>query len=131
MKGHGEKLSRKQEQAIIALLSHATMMAAAAACGVSETTLWRWLQMPEFRERCHEARRRAVEQAIGELQQLASEATKALKRNLTCGVPSAEIRAALGILDHATQGIELIEMEERLRRLEERLIERDGLRKRA
>jgi len=44
LKGHGEKLSRKQEQAIAALLTCPTIEQAAKAAGVGETTLWRWLQ---------------------------------------------------------------------------------------
>jgi len=40
-KGHGEKLSRKAEQAIAALLEHATIKAAAKACHVAERTLRR------------------------------------------------------------------------------------------
>jgi transposase-like protein len=36
--GHGEKLSRKAQAAIVALLAHPTIPEAAKACGVSETT---------------------------------------------------------------------------------------------
>ena len=48
MKGHGEKLTRKMDAAIVALLTHATIPAAARNCGVAEVTLWRWLQLPEM-----------------------------------------------------------------------------------
>ena len=40
-RGHGDKLERKTEAAIVALLAHPTMPEAAKAAGVSETTLWR------------------------------------------------------------------------------------------
>ncbi len=41
MKGHGQKLTRKQEALIAALLTEPTHAAAAARAGVSEATLHR------------------------------------------------------------------------------------------
>ena len=119
MKGHGEKLERRQEQAIAALLAHPTIPAAATACGVGEATLWRWLQQPDFRAAYREARRQVVEVAIAGLQQATGEAAEALRRNLTCGQPGAEIRAALGILGQAIKGAELLDLAERVAALEE------------
>ena len=78
MKGHGEKLSRNQERAIAALLVHPTMAKAAAAAGVGEVTLWRWLQIPEFKEQYRLARREAVSQAVGHLQGACNVAVPAL-----------------------------------------------------
>ena len=46
--GHGERLSRKQEQAVAALLEHATIRAAAAAVPVHERTLRQWMRAPAF-----------------------------------------------------------------------------------
>ena len=48
MTGHGEKLTRKQEQAIACLLAEATLTAAASHCGIGEATLRRWLRDPQF-----------------------------------------------------------------------------------
>src|SRR5688572_27719597 len=42
MNGHGERLSRKQEQAVVALLEQPTLGQAAAAVGVNEKTLRSW-----------------------------------------------------------------------------------------
>ena len=119
MKGHGEKFGRKEEQAIVALLTHPTVAEAAKACAVSEVTLWRWMQQPAFTERYRAARRQALEGAIGSLQQAASEAASALRRNLACGVPSVEVRAALGILEQAIKGAELLDLQERIEALEQ------------
>src|SRR5262249_52012194 len=44
MSGHGEKLSRKQEQAIAALLEKPSLAEAAAAVSLNEKTLRRWLR---------------------------------------------------------------------------------------
>ncbi len=118
MKGHGEKLSRKQESAIAALLSEGTMKAAAASAGVSEATLWRWSRLPEFQARLRGARRQVLERAVSELQAASSEAVEALRRNLGCANPAAEIKAAQIILDQAMKGAELLEMQGRIEQLE-------------
>jgi hypothetical protein len=62
-----------------------------------------------------------VEGAIGHLKQAATEAVATLRRNLTCGTPSVEVRAATAILDQATKAVELFDMVERVERLEARL----------
>lgn len=118
MKGHGEKLTRKQEQAIAALLSKGTVKEAASECGISEVTLWRWMQLAEFQAHYRAARRQVVERAVGELQAAAGEAVEALKRNLHCEQASVEIRAAQIILEQAVRGVELMDLQERIEALE-------------
>jgi Helix-turn-helix domain of transposase family ISL3 len=108
VKGHGEKLTRRQEQAIAALLAEPTLAAAAARCGVAETTLWRWMQIPTF-----EAAFRA---AVASLQHAATDAVSCLRRNLDCGQAGAEVRAAAVILEHVLGTLDRMELEERLRR---------------
>ncbi len=126
MKGHGAKSDRQREQAILTLLTHPTIPEAAAACGVGEATLWRWLQEPEFAERYRAARRQVVEGAIASLQQTATEAATTLKRNLSCGTPSVEVRAALAILEQAIKGAELLDLAERVAALEAQLAQEQG-----
>jgi hypothetical protein len=118
MTGHGAKLPRKREVAIAALLSHPTVEAAAAAARVSERTLRLWLRDPEFIAEYRTARRTVLEAATGRLQQAAGQAVDALLRNLTCGRPAAEIRAAATILQLAHQAVELVELEQRVAELE-------------
>lgn len=52
-------LSANQERALAALLSSRTHKEAALAAGVSETTLWRYMQDETFARQLREARRRA------------------------------------------------------------------------
>ena len=94
--GHGEKLSRKREQAIAALLAEPTLAAAAGALGVSDRTLRNWLKRSTFRAAYREARRQVVEGAIARLQQATTDAVACLQRNLTCEHAATEVRAALG-----------------------------------
>jgi hypothetical protein len=108
--GQTGKRERLEDRALAALLSQPTIAQAAAVAGISESTLARWLAEPSFRARYREARRLVVEQAISTLQQATSEAAEALQRNLTCGVPAAEISAAKTILDQAFRGMEVIDL---------------------
>jgi|SRR6266446_4040856 len=120
-RGHGDKLSRKAEAAIVALLAHPTMPAAAKAAGVSETTLWRWLRRHDFRKQYAEAQANVFNSALGSLQGASTEAVDCLRRNLSCGNPNAEVGAARTILDFTMRAKELIHLTEQLNDLERRL----------
>ncbi len=118
----GEKLSRYQERAIATLLTEPTIAAAAAAAGVGERTLRRWLHENEgFIAAYRQARRRASEVAVAHLQRAAEKAAATLERNLECGDPNPEIRAANVVLSHILRGLEFYELEERLAALERRI----------
>ena len=124
MKGHGEKLSRNQERAIAALLVHPTMLGAAAAAGVGEVTLWRWLQIPEFKEQYRLARREAVSQAVGHLQGACSVAVLALtdiSQDVNCPA-SARVSAARTVLELALKGVELEDLTVRVEELESQVV---------
>jgi hypothetical protein len=123
--GHGEKLTRKHEQAIAALLSTPSIPAAAKVAGIGEATLWRWLQLPDFAAAYRAARRQVVERAVSELQAATGEAVETLKRNLTCENPAVEIRAAQIIIEQAIKGVELVDLQERVERLEGLLAEQE------
>jgi len=119
MGGHGERLSRKQEQAVLALLEHATLKQAAAAIKVNEKTLRGWLKIPAFQGEHRAARRRIVEEGITRLQQLTTGAVLALGRNLSCGIPGVEVRAAQAVLDRSLQAVELGDLLQRFEELEQ------------
>lgn len=119
--GHGEKRSRRREQAISALLTHPTIVEAAQAAGVSEKTIRNWLKDAAFLRDFRATRSRVVEHAIAQLQTATSRAVETLERNLTCGTPGAEIRAAATILERSVAAVELWDLAERLEQLEQTL----------
>lgn len=119
MKGHGAKLDRKQEQAVAALLSEATVKGAATACGISEVSLWRWMKLPEFAAEYRASRRAVVERAVAALQSASGEAVETLRRNLNCEQASVQVRSAQLIVEQSIKGIELIDLQERIERLEQ------------
>jgi transposase-like protein len=116
--GHGEKSSRKREQAIAALLSEASVEAAAAKAGIGTTTLKRWLAEPSFRRLYGQARTGLLERVVQTLLAASTRAVETLERNLTCDKPSVQVRAAEVILSRATRGVELLDLAQRIEELE-------------
>ena len=60
-------LTTKQAQAILALLTEPTRAAAAARCGISTKSLYRWFRCPHFRKAYDLARERHLEAEAVEL----------------------------------------------------------------
>jgi hypothetical protein len=79
MKGHGEKLTRKQEALMSALLLVPTLADAARPAGIGEVTAWRWLKDPSFQTAYREARRAVVQHAITQMQRATGEAVATLR----------------------------------------------------
>ncbi|GIP55207.1 hypothetical protein [Paenibacillus vini] len=121
-KGHGEKKSRKQEHAVIALLSEPSISAAAKVAGIGETTLRRWMQDNSFQEAYRGAKRQAVGQAISRIQQSSVKAVETLEGVMdNSKAPAmARVMAAKTVLDTAIKAVELEEIEARLTELERR-----------
>ena len=114
------KFGRKQEEAIVALLSQATVEQAARVVGIGTRTLMRWLQLPEFKAAYHKARRDAFGQATSRLQQASGAAVSTiLKIMLDKDAPvSSRLRAAESVVDKAAKAIEIEEIEARVSELE-------------
>lgn len=113
---------RRKELTIIALLQQPTIGQAAAQAEVSERTLWRWLQDPDFQREYREARRQALNHAITRLHQRAAEAAETLAAIMADpeNPATTRINAARSILEFGFKGSELAELEERLEKLEEK-----------
>lgn len=120
-------LSRRHEAVIVALLSNPKIKDAAAAAGVNEATVWRLMQREDFQKAYRAAQEKALDGALGTLQGAASEAVATLQRNLSCGVPAAEVGAAKVLLDFTLKARELFDYGDRIRALEEKFRDRrDG-----
>lgn len=107
-----------QEKALAALLNSVSIADAATKCGLSERTLYRYLEDEIFKKEYRAARRNLVENSIGQIQTATGEAVETLKKNLYCENPAVEVRAAQIILDTAYKGVELLDVLERLEILE-------------
>jgi hypothetical protein len=120
----GEHLTRRQEALLTQLLAHPTIIAAATAAQVPESIARRWLKQPTFLHAYRDARRQQVEQGIAIVQTATSAAVTTLLHNLREDAPPAvQVRAALGILEHAGKAVELLDLVERVEALERMLAE--------
>jgi hypothetical protein len=121
MKPSEEKLTPKQETALLALLSERTIEAAYKAAGVSKATMWRFMQMPVFQTRYRAARRLLVETAIAQLQSDCTIAARVLREVAedTQAPASSRVAAAKAILETSVQAVELWDLQERLEHLEQ------------
>ena len=120
MAGLDEKLARKQEDAIVALLSQRSVEEASRACNTPVRTLYRWLKDPAFQSAYRKAKREAYSQAIARLHHMSSAAVSTLgKLMLDANTPpSTRARAAESILNHTAKAIEIEDIEARVSELE-------------
>jgi hypothetical protein len=125
MSGSNDTLTARQHAAIAAMLSEPTLLQAAKRAHVGEATLRRWMHLPSFVAAYRSARRQVMDQVIGGLQRVAGEAVKTLERNLTCGRPGVEIRAALGVLDCAAKGLQVGDLLDRVEEIERLLLKEE------
>ncbi len=120
MAGEGSKLTPKQEQAVLALMTNQGVENAARAAGIGARTLYRWLQEPLFDQAYRKARRAAFGQSAARLQQATGVAVSAiLKVMVDQQTPaSARLRAAELVLTHGAKAIEIEDIEARVTALE-------------
>jgi len=126
MTGHGEKYGRKKELAIAALLTSSSMPAAAVNCGISESTLRRWLQNETFAKCYRRERTRMLESTVNLLRQKSMAAVETLADIAESEESPASVRvsAARAVIELAIRGAELQDLEERIAELEQLAKER-------
>jgi len=104
--GHGQKLTRKQEEVIAALLTERTYAAAAAKAGVGERTIYRWLLHPDICIAFEKAKQESVKSAICHLQLGTRPVSEVLLNIALHGKRESDrIRAAAAVLDFAMRGL--------------------------
>ena len=114
------KLTRKQQDAIAALLTQRSIEDAARLAGVGTRTLYRWIADAQFDAAYRQAKRIAFRQAMARLQQGSAPAVSALlKVMVDPGAPAAaRVRAASSVLDHAAKAMEWEDLDARIGELE-------------
>ncbi len=133
MKAVGEKLTPKQERALVALLDCGEIKKAAEIAEVGEVTLWRWLQSPDFQSRYRAARRQLVETAIAQLQSDCTTAARVLREVAEDreAPASSRVAAARAIIEQSVSAVQLTDLQERLEEVERLLHEQETKRHRA
>ncbi len=125
-----QKITPKQERALVALLDCGEIKKASETAGVNEATLWRWLQSPDFQSRYRAARRQLVETAIAQLQSDCTVAVRVLREVAEDreAPASSRVAAARTILEQSIGAIELIDLQERVEMLEKSVPATEGKR---
>ena len=115
--------ARKKSLAIASLLTAPRIADAAAAVGVSESTIDRWLAEPEFRAAYRAAQRQALQQAIGALQAAAGVAVTVLRAAMLdqSATAASRVAAARVVLEFSFRGAEMADLEERLEVVESQI----------
>jgi len=120
MSANVSKLTPKQEQAILALVTNQGVDNAARAVGIAPRTLYRWMNEPLFDKAYRKARRDAFGQGTARLQQASGAAVSSiLKIMVDPHAPaSTKLRAADMVLTHGAKAIEIEDVEARVSELE-------------
>lgn len=101
--GHGEKLTRKGHAAIAALLESDSIRGAAASCNLSEKTLRRWLDRPDFAHAYQAAACDVYALAIARLRSRTLKAVTTLDLAMDGKASPLRVAAARAVLDCATR----------------------------
>ena len=122
-KDNHKELTRRQEQALLALMDGASLSLSDVArkISVNPSTLWRWLNRDElFMRRYRDMRRAHVERGVARIQSLFDRAVDCLERNLTSGNRPSEVRSAVSIIRQSLEGIDAMDYDTRIRAIEAR-----------
>ena len=122
MNGIGTELSPKQHTAINALLAQSGIDSAAKQAGVTQRTLYRWLDEPAFRLVLNSATDKALDAASRGLVRLTEKAIRTVEAVLDDSElhPATRLRAADLVLANVLKLFELRMLAQRVAQLEEK-----------
>ena len=118
----------KEAQALAALVSHSTVRQSAAASGIPERTLWRFLERPDFSERLEAEKGKLIATASDSLKSKLTAATTTLA-NVMEDVdtpPQVKVTAARTILEFSLRYSEMADVLHRLDELERQIAADNG-----
>lgn len=116
-----EKLSKKQEKFLVALLNSNSIVEASRKAEISSQTGHVYLNDPAFNSEYKKIRRQIFQFATNKLQQTVDEAVEVLKSVMLddAEIGATKVSAARTIISNAFKSHELDELDERIQKLEE------------
>ncbi len=116
-------LTPKQQEAVALLVAGKTFTAIAEDLGITRQALYEWRQIDTFRKAVRSLQSDAMAGAIGILKVGAQAAARRLVQTTDDGeaLTAPRVPAARGVLEFAFRAVEVEELAEKLRALEERL----------
>ena len=118
-----KNLAPKKQRAVMALIEHGSPKRAAESCGVSRNTLYKWLEDDDFVAALQNAENVALQAFQRQLVSMSHLAADAIRDGLQDSDIRVRLRAADIFTGRLLQLRELLEFEDRLRAVEERLNE--------
>ena len=120
MSGNVAELTKKREEAILALLTNRSVEEAARAANITPRTLYRWLNETRFDKAYRRARQESFGQGTARLQQASGAAVSSiLKIMVDPHAPaSTKLRAAELVPTHGAKAIEIEDIKARVSELE-------------
>jgi hypothetical protein len=115
-------MTAKQQKAIEALLAAPSIRQAAAATGLGEKSIRRWLRLPEFARAYEQARHQVFADALTDLRSATQDAVEALRTAVKEETGALRIKAATAVVRLSIQSAETLQLEARLERLEQVLL---------
>lgn len=115
-----KKNNKNKERFLSELLLHGTVEKAAFNADISKSTAYRYLDDDEFNKLYKDKRKQLLDEVIGQLTTAATKAVKTLEGVLDDeeAPPTAKVSASRAILDNMFKGFSIVEIEERLSRIE-------------
>lgn len=111
--------SERQDRALIALLTTATRKEASEQAGISERTLYKYLNDTGFKTAYRAACNDLMTESTAEIQKAVKKAVTTLIEAMDNDNVFARISASKALLDYGLKYTEIVDFEDRLRKLEE------------
>lgn len=124
---HSDNLTAKQTKAIPIILKADSMEAAAKEAKVKRATIYRWLKIPDFKQRLEEARSEVFEDGLNRLKTATDRAAKTMIKLLDSKNENTRRLSSKDIINLAFKSVEDREIRDRIERLEEIINIRDSL----
>ena len=121
MKASKHKLSKKQHDAIAALLVQPTLEAAANIVGVAPSSIYRWLKSADFSKELMAAQRESISGSVRLLQRGMNSSLRVMLESLQSPNDMVRLRAAEFIWDRSLQAMEMMDLAARVEGLEDAL----------
>jgi len=119
-----ERLTRRQLHALPFLISNPSVESAAKQSGNSPKQIFDWLNQPIFRQELEQSKNEAVNQAVDRLKATASKACDTLISLLdNAESESVRHRVAIDLLNMTLKYMEFKDVEQRIRKLEDTIME--------
>ncbi|MFW6131528.1 MAG: phBC6A51 family helix-turn-helix protein [Candidatus Aminicenantaceae bacterium] len=115
------ELTDIQLKAITFILNYSSIDKAAKKAGISRSTIYKWLKDDIFRERLEEERKNIFEEGLNSIKAATLKATHTLIKLLYSEDENTRRLAAKEILNMGFKAVEILELEERIGKLEELL----------